>query len=58
MQFTATKTFFSKELGSEYVEGLSYTARGEDTKLRALVPTWAKEGKVVIRRNGATVHGE
>lgn len=50
MDFTAVEDFFSKELGSQYCKGLSYTARPQDTKLLALLPKWLEEGKIVPGR--------
>lgn len=46
MQFTPLKDFHSEEFNSDYCVGLSYTARSEDAKLRALLPTWIGEKKV------------
>lgn len=46
IQFTPLKDFHSEEFHSDYCVGLSYTARPEDTKLRALLPDWIKDGKV------------
>lgn len=37
VRFKALATFFSEELGSQYVAGLLYTARPGDTELRALI---------------------
>ena len=58
MEFTALKDFFSEELKSQYVAGLSYTVRPADAKLAKLVPVWIKEGKVEPGRSGAIVRGE
>lgn len=49
MRFTPTETFRSTETGSDYIAGLSYTAR--DEKLQKLVAQWIKQGKV--REGGA-----
>jgi hypothetical protein len=57
MEFTALKNFSSPELHSDYVAGLSYSARAGDRKLRELLPQWVKDGKVQLGRNGATVKG-
>ena len=48
MQFTALKDFWSDELDSQYVKGLSYTVRPPDKRLAKLVPKWTDEGKVTI----------
>lgn len=68
MEFTAVKDFHCAELKSDYVAGLTYTARSPDdpaikadtplakiaranrTTLQKLLPTWVKEGKVVMGR--------
>lgn len=46
IQFTPLKDFHSEEFNSDYCVGLSYTARPGDSKLRALLPDWIKDGKV------------
>lgn len=46
IQFTPLVDFHSEEFHSDYCVGLSYTARPEDAKLRSLLPTWIKDGKV------------
>lgn len=48
MQFTPNKDFFSNELQSQYVVGLSYFVKPdkEHAKLAALLPKWIEEGKV------------
>lgn len=46
MNFRALQTFFAKETGSKYVEGLTYTAR--TGFLKAMVHQWRKQGKVEI----------
>lgn len=48
--FTAVQDFFSPELQSHYIDGLSYTARPQDKKLLALLPGWVEAGKVVYGR--------
>ena len=50
-RFTAVKDFFSDELQSGYVAGMSYEAQDHDEKLLELIPKWLKEGK--IKENGA-----
>jgi hypothetical protein len=44
--FTVLDNFTSDELRSEYVAGLSYTARDEDETLLGLIDGWIEEGKV------------
>jgi hypothetical protein len=44
--FTVIDGFQSEELKSEYVAGLSYEARDEDTVLLGLIDGWIAEGKV------------
>ena len=44
--FTVLDNFKSEELQSEYVAGLSYTARDEDEVLLGLIDEWIEEGKV------------
>ena len=44
--FTVIDSFTSDELKSQYVAGLSYTARDEDEKLLSLIDQWIDEGKV------------
>lgn len=46
MRFTALEDFFSPETKSQYVKGLSYTAR--TPALAALVEKWLAEGKVAV----------
>jgi hypothetical protein len=55
--FTVIDNFTSDELQSEYVAGLSYTARDEDEKLLGLIEKWIKEGKVREGGPQATVSG-
>ncbi len=61
MDFTALKNFHSDETGSDYVAGMSYTAReptdhadlkvrAKRAKLRDLLPTWVKENKIIMGR--------
>ena len=45
-RFTVLDNFTSEELRSEYVAGLSYEARDEDTVLLGLIDKWIEEGKV------------
>ena len=45
-RFTVIDSFHSDELNSEYVAGMSYEARDEDTTLLELIPQWIAEGKV------------
>lgn len=56
-RFTVIDGFYSEELESEYVAGLSYEARDEDDKLLALIPKWIEEGKVREGGPVATVSG-
>ena len=44
--FTVTDDFWSDELQSQYVAGMSYTARDADDKLLGMIDKWIKEGKV------------
>lgn len=46
MPFTALINFRSEETHSDYIAGLSYTARTDS--LVALIARWASEGKVQI----------
>lgn len=55
MRFTAIETFHSTETGSDYIAGLSYTAR--DKKLRKLAAQWIKQGKVREGGAGALMQG-
>jgi hypothetical protein len=45
-RFTVLDNFTSEELKSDYVAGLSYEARDEDTILLGLIDKWIKDGKV------------
>ena len=45
-RFTVLDNFVSDETMSEYVAGMSYEARDEDTKLLGLIDKWIKDGKV------------
>jgi len=49
-RFTAIHNFWSDETESEYVAGLSYLARPEDTKLAPLVDRWIEAG--LVREGG------
>ena len=44
--FTVLKDFHSDELASDYVAGMTYTARDQDTKLLAILPKWIKDKKI------------
>ena len=44
--FTVIDSFTSDELKSQYIAGMSYTARDEDTVLLDLLDKWIDEGKV------------
>lgn len=48
LRFVALKDFFSEELQSQYVTGLSYTVFPDaaHAKLAALVPQWVDEGMI------------
>jgi hypothetical protein len=48
MNFLALKDFWSEELKSQYVKGLSYSCPDDrvHAKLKALLPQWIKEGKI------------
>jgi hypothetical protein len=56
-RFTVIENFTSDELGSEYVAGMTYEARDEDTKLLELIPRWIEEGKVREGGPEATISG-
>jgi hypothetical protein len=58
IDFTAIEDFYSEELESYYVKGLSYTARPGDEKLKTLLPFWLNEKKIVYGRPSATLRGE
>ena len=49
-RFVAIHNFWSDETSSEYVAGLSYLVRPEDTKLCTLVDLWIKAG--LVREGG------
>jgi hypothetical protein len=57
VRFTVIDNFKSEELQSEYVAGLSYEARDEDTVLLGLIPQWIEEGKVREGGPAAIVSG-
>jgi hypothetical protein len=57
-RFTVIDGFVSEELRSEYVAGLSYEARDEDTVLLGLIDQWIDEGKVREGGPSSTVTGE
>ncbi len=57
MRFTALEDFYSPELKSSYVKGLSYTVRPGDVLLVKLVPTWIDEGKVELGGPEAKIEG-
>jgi hypothetical protein len=44
--FTVIDGFKDEELKSEYVAGMSYTARDEDELLLGFIDQWIEEGKV------------
>ena len=46
MQFTPLEEFYSQELRSTYLVGLSYTARDENHVLLSLIPKWIQEKKI------------
>jgi hypothetical protein len=46
MQFTPTEDFFSEEMRSQYMKGLTYTVRPGDDALEKCVQKWMKDGKV------------
>lgn len=58
-RFTALQDFACEELKSHYCKGLSYTCRDGKAydKLRALLPKWVAEGRVVLGGVGAEVTG-
>lgn len=58
MRFTALQDFFSEETKSQYVKGLSYTARPQDEVLLSLVPKWVTEGRVQLGGPSAEVSGK
>ena len=45
-RFTVIDDFKSEELNCEYVAGMSYEARDEDSILLDLIPKWIADGKV------------
>ena len=57
MRFTAQQDFFSEELGTQYVAGLSYSVGPTDDRLRDLVAQWVEEGRVVLGGVNASVIG-
>lgn len=57
-QFTPLTDFFSEQVGSQYIEGLSYSVREGNDVLAGLVPVWVKEGKVRIGSVGCKVEGQ
>jgi hypothetical protein len=56
--FTARKDFFSPETRSQYVNGLSYTARPDDRTLIGLLEKWLDEGKIELGGQISGVKGE
>ncbi|HTF79892.1 MAG TPA: hypothetical protein VK620_37220 [Bradyrhizobium sp.] len=46
--FQALRNFHSAEFESDYLDGLYYTARANDTLLRLLLPAWEADGRVRI----------
>ena len=48
--FTVTDSFHSDALKSEYVAGMSYTARDEDALLLEMIPIWIEQG--LVREGG------
>ena len=59
MPFVALVDFWSEDLRSGYVAGLSYTAYDDDDhrRLRELLPQWVKEGKVSLGGPASGVRG-
>lgn len=48
--FTVIDSFLSEALKSEYVAGMSYTARDEDDLLLEMIPKWIEQG--LVREGG------
>ena len=48
LSFEVVTDFESAETQSHYVGGLRYIARPQDARLRALVPIWEREGRIVV----------
>lgn len=46
MRFKAKQDFFSDELKSQYVEGMSYTVRPGNTLLAGLAAEWKDDGRI------------
>ena len=47
MQFTPKHDFWSEEMKSQYVAGLTYTIRPGNAKLAEAVGQWIDQGKVI-----------
>ena len=45
-RFTVIDSFLSPDTASQYVAGMSYEARYDNTKLLGLIDGWIREGKV------------
>jgi hypothetical protein len=56
-RFIANETFWSHELQSQYVSGLSYEVRTSDDKLLDLLDRWIAEGRVIEGGQTATMSG-
>jgi len=54
--FIAKTTFYVEELGTEYVEGLTYRANPGD-RVRRYLPQWLKENKVTVGGDAAQLAG-
>jgi hypothetical protein len=58
MRFTVVKDFYSEELQSHYVAGLSYAPGPQDHRLRELIKQWLAEGRIVEGGGAAVVSGK
>jgi hypothetical protein len=58
IRFQVLVDFHSPYLESDYVKGLFYTARPSDLKLRALLPTWERDGKIALGGPAAQLQGK
>ena len=58
VRFTALADFYSEDLASHYVAGLSYTATEADQVLLALLKRWEGEGKIMFGGGAAIMQGK
>lgn len=57
-QFTPTEDFYSEQFKSQYLVGLNYTVRDQDSPLHTAVQEWLEQGSVVLGVAESVVDGK